>query len=425
MFKKTLIKSLLCSILIGSMAAISTPAMATSEAMLNLLKILRDKGSITADEYAALEHAAKADGEQVDKIASEAKANVKEVTEKLSWAEKIKIKGDVRLRYQQDFDHNTTDPKDRGRGRVRARAGIIATPTDSVEAGIGMASGGSDLRSTNQSFEGTFDTKGWNLDYAFAKWEPAQVDGLSVIGGKYYWKDWFWQTTDIAIDKDITFEGGSLNYKFKNSLGETFANAGFWIADENSTADDPRIYYAQGGHKFKFGDAHLKVGGTYFSLDGNRAELLTSAGGAFGSDNNTTTQFGEIYGASFELGTKTKFLGAEKVAIFGDFWTNESTGVTSNDTAIAIGAKIGSKKVKKKGTWEAKYIGGDIAKNAFLDMFPDSDRAGGATGVASHEFEVKYAFMDNWTVGVDYYNTNNYTDNKDEDLVQADLVFSF
>ena len=407
------------------MAAISTPAMATSEAMMNLLRILRDKGSITSDEYEALKNAAEADGEKVDGIAAKAKEDVKKATEKLSWAEKIKIKGDVRLRYQQDFDHNTTDPKDRGRGRVRARAGIIATPVDTVEAGIGMASGGSDLRSTNQSFQGTFDTKGWNLDYAYAQWKPEQIKGLSLIGGKYYWKNWFWQTTDIAIDKDITFEGGSLNYKFKNSLGETFINGGFWIADENSAADDPRIYYAQGGHKFKFGDSHLKVGGTFMSLDGNRAELLDSTNAAFASDNNTTNDFNELYGASFELGTKTNFLHAEQVAVFGDFWNNASSGVNDNDTAVAIGAKIGSKKVKKKGSWQAKYIFGDIAKNAFLDMFPDSDRAGGATGVDSHEIEVKYAFLDHWTLGLDYYNTNNYTDNKDEDLIQLDMVFSF
>ncbi|MGB1799452.1 MAG: hypothetical protein ACPHLK_01340, partial [Gammaproteobacteria bacterium] len=64
MFKKAHLKSLLGATMIGAMAAISTPAMATNEAMLDLLKILKDKGSITEAEYELLQNAAKADGEK-------------------------------------------------------------------------------------------------------------------------------------------------------------------------------------------------------------------------------------------------------------------------------------------------------------------------------------------------------------------------
>ena len=57
MFKKTRFKNLLGAILIGSLAAISVPAIASNEAMLDLLKILVKKGSITAEEYELLENA--------------------------------------------------------------------------------------------------------------------------------------------------------------------------------------------------------------------------------------------------------------------------------------------------------------------------------------------------------------------------------
>ena len=422
MFKKTLVKSLLVSTLIGSMAAISTPAMATSEAMLNLLKILRDKGSITSDEYEALKNAAEADGKEVEKIASEAKANVKEVTEKLSWAEKIKIKGDVRLRFQDDFDANTTSPKDRGRARVRARMGVIATPTDGVETGIGMASGGTDLRSTNQTLDSTFSTKGWNLDYAYAQWKPAQVNGLKLIGGKFYRKPWLWQTTDVYFDGDITFEGASANYSFKNSMGHTFVNAGLWTVDFNKAADDPRIYYGQLGHKFKSGDIFGTVAGTFMSLDGNRSELTTVAT----SNNSARAEFNEQYGLSGELGMHTNFFGQKTmIKAIADYWNNASA-TTNQDTAYAVGVKFGHSKVKNSGSWQVKYVYRDVQADSVIDQFPDSDAYDGNTGVFGHEVAAEYALYKNFILGVDYYAMQSKTAGaRDKDLVQLDAVFKF
>jgi len=89
-FKKAHIKSLLGSILIGSMAAVSTPAMASNEAMMDLLKILRDKGSISAEEYELLANASKADAEKVEGSVNEMKAEVKEATKDMP---KINTKG--------------------------------------------------------------------------------------------------------------------------------------------------------------------------------------------------------------------------------------------------------------------------------------------------------------------------------------------
>jgi phosphate-selective porin OprO and OprP len=83
--------------MIGAMAAVSTPAMATNEAMLDLLKILRDKGSITAAEYELLANASKADKEKVESAANEAKAEVKEATKSLP---KINTKGKLEIASQ-------------------------------------------------------------------------------------------------------------------------------------------------------------------------------------------------------------------------------------------------------------------------------------------------------------------------------------
>jgi phosphate-selective porin OprO/OprP len=96
-FKKAHLKSLLGATMIGAMAAISTPAMATNEAMLDLLKILKDKGSITQAEYELLENAAKADGEKVEGKVNEMSAKVDKATKKMP---KINTKGKLEIASQ-------------------------------------------------------------------------------------------------------------------------------------------------------------------------------------------------------------------------------------------------------------------------------------------------------------------------------------
>ena len=112
MHKRTPLKMLLGSILIGSLAAVSAPALAVNEAMLDLLKILRDKGSITAEEYDLLRNAARADGEKVEGSLNEMQANVDKKTKdmpKINTNGKLEIShGDNKLRIGGRLQADTT-----------------------------------------------------------------------------------------------------------------------------------------------------------------------------------------------------------------------------------------------------------------------------------------------------------------------------
>jgi len=112
---KTL-KTFCGSILIGCMAAMSAPAMATTEAMQDLLKILRDKGSITQEEYELLSNAAKADAEKVEGVKQEAKEvaeeaasdKIKDIPE-INTDGKLQIsKGDYKFRIGGRLQGDTT-----------------------------------------------------------------------------------------------------------------------------------------------------------------------------------------------------------------------------------------------------------------------------------------------------------------------------
>jgi len=74
MFGKEKMRALSGAAILGMAAAFSGPAAAANDAMLDLLKLLRDKGSISAEEYDLLAGAAKADDEQNTGAATEIKA---------------------------------------------------------------------------------------------------------------------------------------------------------------------------------------------------------------------------------------------------------------------------------------------------------------------------------------------------------------
>lgn len=67
---------LIYSVILGYANLLATPAHAGTEAMLSLLKILRDRGTISQDEFEALRHAAKADEEK--EISERAQLNSEE-----------------------------------------------------------------------------------------------------------------------------------------------------------------------------------------------------------------------------------------------------------------------------------------------------------------------------------------------------------
>jgi len=79
-FNKTFIKNLYGSIILGCLAALSTPAYAASnDAIMDLLKILKAKGSITEEEYELLANQARADAEVVEDVKIQLEAKTKDM----------------------------------------------------------------------------------------------------------------------------------------------------------------------------------------------------------------------------------------------------------------------------------------------------------------------------------------------------------
>lgn len=418
MLSKTHIKTLCGSVIIGSILALSTPAMATNDAMLELIDIMQKKGTLTREEADALRQAAVSDAEQTEAIKKDVDKKLAESGKSADWTSKVKLKGDMRLRYQYQDGKGLTTPasaNDRDRGRLRYRLGIIATPIDKMEVGAGLASGGDDPRSTNQTFQDAFSTKGIQLDYAYIQYQF--TDYFTAIGGKFGQKGYLWQASDLMWDGDINPEGASGSFNFDNSLGKAFINGGLWVIDESgSLGNDPYMGYAQLGQSFGSGNLFGTLAGTYYDF----AEI-TSVNGVTpvpsGATGNTDFNF-SILELSGEVGVKDLFGNGISGSIFGDYVNNTDTS-TSADTGYSIGAKL------TNGTWTLKYIYADLDANAVPDFLPDSDRYDGATNMRGHEAIAEYKLFSNTTLGLDYYNTEDKTTNVDQNILQADVVVKF
>ncbi|OUU76260.1 MAG: hypothetical protein CBC29_00645 [Methylococcaceae bacterium TMED69] len=390
----------------------ATTTYGANESMMDLLKILRDKGTLTSSEYELLVNASKADKERVEIIKNETIGTVSKQLKKAKkaegWATKVKVKGDIRLRYQyQDTDGGNA----RSRGRYRARIGIIGKPVDNFEAGVGIASGGTDPRSTNETFDDTFETKGAQMDYGYLQYKNG---GLQAIGGKFKRKKYLYQSTDLMWDGDVNPEGFATKYTAKNAYGKAYAAAGILVLDEQGgSSDDPFMYYGQIGQKFKSGNIYGQIAGMYYALSDYNTGTSDN-GGEHSAGTNTDDNFGGFV-ISSELGTK---MGGAKVSVISDYINNLSTN-TNEDSAYAVGFKW------KYGKWKAKYIYADLEHNAVPDFLPDSDRFNGDTGIKGHEFAIGYKLNKRVSLGLDFYATEDDVTNVNQEILQLDLKMKF
>ena len=411
------IRSEIISLLLSFvLTAFSYQAIGVNSVIMELIDILHNKGSITDDEYGLLKNAAIVDQEQTKATEAEFQQEVEDkisVTAKsmdtLGWASKLKVKGDVRLRYHSQ-DNNLGNG--RGRGRIRYRMGVIAQPTHGWEVGSGFASGPSDRRSTNQTFTGTFSTKEINLDYAYAQYRIN--NNLKVIGGKFEHASYLYAPSDLMWDTDINPEGFSVNFTHSSEIGTTFANSGIWVLSESSTSsDDPHMIYVQLGQNFGSENLFGTITGTYYTF-----EDITSLGSYATNGSNSDFNFGGIYALSGEIGLNELFDNNIEASIFAD-WVSNSDSVTNEDIGYLVGAKVSN------GPWSIKYSYADLEQNAWPDILPDADRFNGYTGIKGHEIILTYKIMHNVALDIDYYAVKSDLINIDQNLLQLDLNVKF
>ena len=168
------------------------------------------------------------------------------VNDKLVWAERVKINGDFRYRYENIDD--AAKSQDRNRSRIRARIDAQAQVTDDWLVGLGLASGDDDPVSTNQTLGEGGSSKNINIDQAYFDWSG--IAHTHVIGGS---KPFF---SGAAFGNSLVTDGANMVYANDYEQVELFAELAFGVAGlpasvfadwvQNQDADDNDTGWAIG-----------------------------------------------------------------------------------------------------------------------------------------------------------------------------------
>ncbi|MDP8264178.1 MAG: putative porin [Candidatus Aceula lacicola] len=357
-----------------------------------------------------------------------------------TWVQKMKLKGDLRARYQYESKANDKGQAKyhRNRGRYRFRLGVTTDVADQVEVGFGLATGGTDPRSTNQTMGESFETPDIRLDYAYGKYSP--LSNVDIYLGRMKRKPVLWQTDDLLWDGDINPDGIAVAATHAlNSDIDGFLNAGVFpmfqydSSAEKNEAADPAMYYAQVGLGSKLTDKiSLKGAVAYYGFTGIEGKAFGDSAGT-----NTGHSTGLVYNynsinPTVELKISNPFEGIDlplnigAISFFGNYIYNPDP--SDNNIGYLAGLKFGDSKIKNPGSWQMKYQYRHLETDAWLDIFPDSDAYGGETNVAGHEVAWSYAWKKNVILGLDYYNMHpieGSSSNNTQHLIQADILFKF
>lgn len=203
------------------------------------------------------------------------------------WIARIKLEGDVRLRYQGDFFQSDNYPfipnylainsagdssktstpflnatEDRNRLRLRARLGVLATVADGVSVGMRLSTGSSTVPvSANYTLGNMNNRPPVLFDQAYVKADP--LSWLTLIGGRMP-NPWF--SSDLVWADDLSFDGAAVLAKprlLQDLSGFVTAGA-FPLQEIELSNHDKWLYGAQIGAEWNPNRLRAKIGVAYY-----------------------------------------------------------------------------------------------------------------------------------------------------------------
>ncbi len=300
-----------------------------------------------------------------------------------SWADSIVMTGDLRLRYEMIREDGA---EDRDRARFRGRLGFSADLAQDVRVGFGLATGGDDPVSNNQTFGEGFTTKDIGVHLAYVAWK-FQDNWLLTVGKMD--KPWFRAGgTTLIWDADLNPEGLIVTYKGK----KLFGSAGSFIVAERSDEAESRLNTVQAGIELPTSaDSVVTLALAYFDYSNTigQAPFYNNdpEGNTVDVNGNYVYDYDQV-----ELGAqyRTK-LGSWPLTVFGDYLVN--TEVSNEDTAYTFGVTVGE--AKKARSMQFGYAWHDTGADALNSTYNDSDLADGLTDASGHYFKARYMLRDN------------------------------
>jgi hypothetical protein len=358
-------------------------------------------------------------------------APAQEQVKKAEWYDTLKLKGDIRYRFEGIDKEGAAET--RYRNRIRVRVGMEAKLADDIKAKVQFATGKDDPVSTNQTLGDGFSGKDVRLDLGYLTWAPADT-GFQALAGKM--PKPFITVSDLVWDGDLNPEGVAAKLAFKGDAAELMLNAGYLWLTERSSDTDSMLYTAQAAMKFKpADDTHLLVGVGAYVYDNLEGYGMLYDDSAFGNstvdlnaalkdtpDYSPDLVFANEY-TEIEGFAEFKFDIGVPVVLHGQYVVN--TEADDQDTGYLAGFMLG--KAKDVGSFSLGYNYRDLEKDAVVGTYADSDAGGGGTNIQGHKVYVAYQAMKSVQLAAAYFRNTIDPDGKnlDYDRWQLDAIVKF
>lgn len=359
----------------------------------------------------------------------------------------VTVKGDARYRFEYFMEGKNTDTLQgadttttRYRNRIRARVGVEAKISDDLKAYVGLATGGIDPVSTNQTFDDAFSTKAIGLDLAYFEWKPSFVPGLNLSGGKVK-KPWV-MVGDLVWDGDLNPEGMFLSYTPTfGALSPFLSGTYFWVDETSGDNEDVFLYTGQLGTRVALDKAvGFMLGGSYITYTNIQGHKWLYDDKGFGNTEGEDMVIDTLTGDTSYVKNKTFAYGYDVLDIIGEFGVRigtfpvslygnyvMNTAADENNTGMMFGLRLG--KASDPGSFEFEANYRMLEKDAVIGAFTDSDFRGGGTDGSGFKFSAKYQFKNFQPALTVFYNTKGLGDGVGDQLpytrIQADVNFKF
>lgn len=344
--------------------------------------------------------------------------------------ERLRLYGDLRLRWESDFESQRADGSkraDRDRFRIRTRVGLEFKSNDEFLFNIRLRSGDNNSQQSPhitlwQDPGSAGDQGDVNVDRLWGKWTINETSSL-VVGrnGLAIWKpnEMFW-------DDDVYVDGASFSYTHETEDATWTLNAALAFLPDGDASHslDERSHVVAGQVVFKknIEDDSLTLAEALVYIHDNSDEA-----NAVNDDENFLFSYTNAQYV-FDSGTETPLsIGAD---IMVNFMDGPSGDHPQDRFGFTLYARLG--RFKKKDDWILGYAFARIEKWAVPRFMAQDDwfRWGSATQTRSsdfygHELRAGFVIADNVNLLARYYIVESITSVEDGQRFRLDLNITF
>ncbi len=348
--------------------------------------------------------------------------------------EGLDIKGDVRFRYERRItDDDTAAPgtdtdTHRDRFRTRFRLGAVWQTTDGWEIGAGLATGGADSTSTNDTWSdnAVFETGDIRLDYAYAK---HSWNCYSLLVGQTMNP---FVSSFLLWDGDIRPVGVTGQYR----CGGVFATVGWYnVRDLGEDDDLAQMVAGQIGYELDLENMNTVVAAAYYHFNDATNQALSTFNNAGVLINKPASDVG--YDIVDLYAKVTMPMEDVTLSAYGEVWKNLGADGNAGDGqlggaidpdgnelgwVLGVGAKM--------GRFSTEYAYGRVESDSFPGVLTDADFGATAgvnnTNVKGHRIKLGYQITENMSInGTMFHLTEIEGDTQEGKLYQVDLNYKF